>query len=45
MTHIGYQNNMETIYIEVNVKLYKPIKEITIDFTINLTEDDSENYN
>ena len=30
----------EIIYVEVHVKLYKPIEKITIDFTINPTEDE-----
>ena len=33
---------MEEIYIEVHVKLYKPIEKIAINFTVNSTEDESE---
>lgn len=33
---------MEEIYIEVHVKLYKPIEKIAINFTVNPTEDESE---
>lgn len=37
---------MEEIYIEVHVKLYKPIeKKIAINFTANSIEDESENCN
>lgn len=36
---------MEEIYVEVHVKLYKPIEKITVNFTISPTEDESENCN
>lgn len=37
---------MEEIYIEVHVKLYKPIeKKIAINFTASSTDDELENCN
>lgn len=34
---------MEEIYIEVHVKLYKPIEKIAINFTVNSIEDETKN--
>lgn len=32
---------MEEIYVEVHVKLYKPIEKILIDFTLKPTENET----